>query len=156
MSVTIQTILGNECIGDSLPKINSNFSELRDTAESLQATTTALSSTTLSLAESLQATTTALSSATLSLAESLHATTAALSSTTLSLGLIPTSAVANGTSASFAINGYTDNTPEKYLVFLDGVHQHPGTDYTITTNHVLFSVVPPAGVSISVLSIRLS
>lgn len=28
MAVIIQTIEGTECIGDSLPKINSNFSEL--------------------------------------------------------------------------------------------------------------------------------
>lgn len=28
MSIAIQTINGTECIGDSLPKINSNFSEL--------------------------------------------------------------------------------------------------------------------------------
>ena len=28
MAIAIQTILGTECIGDSLPKINSNFSEL--------------------------------------------------------------------------------------------------------------------------------
>ena len=28
MSATIQTIYGSECIGDSLPKINSNFAEL--------------------------------------------------------------------------------------------------------------------------------
>lgn len=28
MAITVQTILGTECIGDSLPKINDNFSEL--------------------------------------------------------------------------------------------------------------------------------
>lgn len=28
MSIAVQTINGTECIGDSLPKINSNFSEL--------------------------------------------------------------------------------------------------------------------------------
>lgn len=28
MAITVQTILGTECIGDSLPTINNNFSEL--------------------------------------------------------------------------------------------------------------------------------
>ena len=42
--VTIQPILGSECIGDSLPKINSNFSQLENAACDLYARTASLSS----------------------------------------------------------------------------------------------------------------
>lgn len=46
--VTIQTILGTECIGDSLPKINTNFSTLGDAACDLITDVGALSAYTVS------------------------------------------------------------------------------------------------------------
>jgi len=39
LEVPIQTILGTECIGDSLPKINTNFSVLGDAVCDLLTTT---------------------------------------------------------------------------------------------------------------------
>ena len=57
--VTIQTILGTECIGDSLPKINTNFSTLGDAACDLITDVGALSAyanSLLSLLQSVSAT----------------------------------------------------------------------------------------------------
>lgn len=112
MSVYIQEILGSECIGDSLPKINLNFSQLGDATNTLI-------------------------------------------NTAANVGITATGLTGNGTSRSFEINGYVDDVPEKYLVFVNGLHRHPGTDYTIADNHVVFPSPPANGASISVLSLRL-
>lgn len=39
---------------------------------------------------------------------------------------------------TYAITGYTTNSPTNYLVFLDGILQRPDIDYTISLNHVNF------------------
>ena len=64
IQVPIQTILGSECIGDSLPKINTNFSSLENAACDLITNFNTLSTYTtnlLSLINTLSTTTTTLS-----------------------------------------------------------------------------------------------
>lgn len=52
--------------------------------------------------------------------------------------------------ASYVFNGYTSNGATNYLVYLDGVHQVPVTDYNIeqyagSQGRIVFAVAPTAG-----------
>ena len=58
---------------------------------------------------------------------------------------------------TYTFSGYTNTTAANYLVFLDGVHQIPTTDYTITSTaggSIVFSPAPAAGVVASVLAFQ--
>ena len=62
--------------------------------------------------------------------------------------------------ATYTILGYTNDIEENYLVYLDGIHQTPGTDYTITNaNGGSITLIPAptdAGVVIEVLAFQTS
>ena len=66
-----------------------------------------------------------------------------------------TSYTFNGTVSSFAVNGYTDTNATNYLAYLDGVHQIPGTDYTVASNGTIsFTPTPAAGVVANVIAFQ--
>lgn len=66
-----------------------------------------------------------------------------------------TSHTFNGSVASFAVNGYTDTNATNYLAYLDGVHQIPGTDYTVASNGTItFTPTPVAGVVANVIAFQ--
>jgi hypothetical protein len=66
-----------------------------------------------------------------------------------------TSHTFNGSVASFAVNGYTDTNATNYLAYLDGVHQVPGTDYTVASNGTItFTPTPAAGVIANVIAFQ--
>ena len=66
-----------------------------------------------------------------------------------------TSYTFNGTTSSFAVNGYTDTNATNYLAYLDGVHQIPGTDYTVASNGTIsFTPTPAAGVIANVIAFQ--
>ena len=66
-----------------------------------------------------------------------------------------TSFTFNGTTSSFAVNGYTDTNATNYLAYLDGVHQIPGTDYTVASNGTIsFTPTPAAGVIANVIAFQ--
>ena len=68
-----------------------------------------------------------------------------------------TSYTFNGTTSSFAVNGYTDTNATNYLAYLDGVHQIPGTDYTVASNGTItFTPTPVAGVVANVIAFQSS
>ena len=127
----------NQCIGDSLPIINAVFQTLDDCC---------IDNT--SRLNSLSATVSNFSTDSTSRLDSLSATVS-------NFGVVSTMLTGNEILQSFPINGYTSTAPEKYLVFMQGVHQHPGTDYTISLNTINFPAPPPLGTSISVLSIQI-
>ena len=58
----------------------------------------------------------------------------------------------NGAVSSFPINGYTNTTPENYLVYLDGVYQAPGTAYTLSGANIVMSQIPASGVVADVIA----
>lgn len=69
-------------------------------------------------------------------------------------GFTSTQLTGTGSQANFAINGYTGNTAEKYLVFVGGLFQHPTVNYTIQSpSNIVFSVAPPNDAPISVMAL---
>lgn len=77
------------------------------------------------------------------------------SGTVFSAKVAPVTTVITSTgAATYAINGYTNNTASNYLVFLDGVNQIPTTDYTISSSQITFIPAPTSGVKALVLAFQ--
>lgn len=64
----------------------------------------------------------------------------------------------NGSVAAFAINGFSNTTATNYLVYLDGVHQVPDTDYSLsatsTGGNVIVTPMPTNGVVANVVAFQ--
>ena len=72
------------------------------------------------------------------------------------LAPIITNITTNGVT-TYTFSGYTNTTAANYLVYLDGVHQIPSTDYTITSTSggsIVFSSAPASGVVASILAFQ--
>ena len=68
------------------------------------------------------------------------------------VGPVLNTASGTGSQTAFTITGYTNTTPQNYLVTVDGLVQRPTTDYTVTANTINFTTAPPNGVQISILA----
>lgn len=66
----------------------------------------------------------------------------------------------NGSTTTFAINGFTNTTAVNYLVYLDGVHQVPVTDYSLSATsgggNVIMATAPANGVVANVVAFQSS
>jgi hypothetical protein len=71
---------------------------------------------------------------------------------TSTFALEQTTFTANGSQTAFSLTGSTTSNAQTVLVFLDGVMQIAGTDFTVSSGTVTFSTAPPNGVSINLLA----
>lgn len=55
---------------------------------------------------------------------------------------------------SYLIEGYTTNTAENYLVFIDGIAQTPTLHYTINNSKITLNGTPPVGSNLTVLAFQ--
>lgn len=65
---------------------------------------------------------------------------------------ISNSFTGNGSTSSYAINGYTNTQAESYSVYVGGLYQRPGVDYTAAGGSIAFTTPPPNGTSIMILA----
>ena len=70
----------------------------------------------------------------------------------IGVGPVLNTASGTGSQTAFTITGYTNTTPQNYLVTVGGLVQRPTTDYTVTANTINFTTAPPNGVQISILA----
>lgn len=54
----------------------------------------------------------------------------------------------------YAIQGSTTTSPSDYMVYLNGAHQDPTTDYTVGDGKIKFKLQPPVGVTATVLALQ--
>jgi hypothetical protein len=125
--VTIQSINGSECIGDSLPKINTNFSTLGDAACDLITKVTALSSSVTSLSSTKANNLSVVDSTTIDL--SYNSFTGTLSADVTTSYLL--SSNFTGTNQSLASHGY-QKLPGRLIIQWGNALVPGSTGITIT------------------------
>ena len=66
---------------------------------------------------------------------------------------VDTDLTGDGLTSIFAVSGYTTAVSQRYLVFLGGIHQRPGFNYSVSSGNVVFATPPPSGVNINILAL---